>query len=99
MRSAADSTAFSVVDVYNSITGAWSTTNLSVACYFPAAASVANVVLFAGVVHQVRCFAWIGILIVYGCVRVVLGVCVCCSVAVMFALRSLALSCAPLQVF
>jgi hypothetical protein len=47
MRSAADDVS-SVVDVYNSITGAWSTAQLSVARYFLSAASVGNVALFAG---------------------------------------------------
>ena len=37
-----------VVDVYNSATGAWSTAQLSVARCGIAAASVGNVVLFAG---------------------------------------------------
>jgi hypothetical protein len=39
---------YNVVDVYNSATGAWSTAQLSVARYSPAAASVGNVALFAG---------------------------------------------------
>ncbi len=47
MRSAADDVS-SVVDVYNSITGAWSTAQLSVARSGLAAASVGNVALFAG---------------------------------------------------
>jgi hypothetical protein len=47
MRSAADNRS-SVVDVYNSITGAWSTAQLSVARVYLAAASVGNVALFAG---------------------------------------------------
>ena len=50
MRSAADGKGVSsAVDVYNSITGAWSTAQLSVARFLGlAAASVGNVALFAG---------------------------------------------------
>ncbi len=47
MRSAAGN-AFNVVDIYNGVTGAWSTAQLSVARYGLAAASVGNVALFAG---------------------------------------------------
>ena len=43
-----DPFAYNVVDVYNGATGAWSTAQLSVARYYPAAASVGNVALFAG---------------------------------------------------
>jgi hypothetical protein len=50
MRSAADST-FSVVDVYNSNTGAWSTAQLSVPRYMFAATSVGSLALFAGGVN------------------------------------------------
>jgi hypothetical protein len=39
---------FDVVDVYNSVTGAWSTARLSVARSRLAATSVGNMVLFAG---------------------------------------------------
>ena len=48
MRSAAGRAASSVVDIYNSVTGAWSTAVLSVARSALAAASVGNVALFAG---------------------------------------------------
>ena len=48
MRSAAGRAASSVVDIYNSVTGAWSTAVLSVARVFIEAASVGNVALFAG---------------------------------------------------
>jgi hypothetical protein len=48
MRATAGGTAYSVVDVYNVATGAWSTAQLSVARDGLAAASVGNVVLFAG---------------------------------------------------
>jgi hypothetical protein len=36
------------VDLYNSVSGTWSTAQLSVARYGPAAASVGNVAIFAG---------------------------------------------------
>ena len=39
---------YKTVDVYNSVTGAWSTAQLSVARFKLAAASVGNVALFAG---------------------------------------------------
>ena len=39
---------FNAVDLYNSATGAWSTAQLSVARYNPAAASVGNVAIFGG---------------------------------------------------
>ncbi len=50
MRSAAGGKGVtSVVDVYNSVTGAWSTAQLSVARFLGlAATSVGNVALFAG---------------------------------------------------
>ena len=48
MRSAAGSYSNSVVDLYNSTTGAWSTAVLSVARFGLAAASVGNEALFAG---------------------------------------------------
>jgi hypothetical protein len=48
MRSDAGSFSNSVVDIYNSVTGAWSTAVLSVARVFIEAASVGNVALFAG---------------------------------------------------
>jgi hypothetical protein len=40
--------ASNAVDLYNTATGAWSTARLSVARYNLAAASVENVVMFAG---------------------------------------------------
>jgi hypothetical protein len=39
---------FDVVDLYDSVTGTWSTASLSVARYYLAATSVGNVALFAG---------------------------------------------------
>jgi hypothetical protein len=39
---------FDVVDLYDSVTGTWSTASLSVARYYIAATSVGNVALFAG---------------------------------------------------
>ena len=48
MRATAGGVPSAVVDVYNSATGAWSTTQLSVARAELAAASVGNVALFAG---------------------------------------------------
>jgi hypothetical protein len=47
-RSAAGRGTSGVVDIYNSVTGAWSTAVLSVARFALAAASVGNVALFAG---------------------------------------------------
>ena len=47
IRSAAGNYS-NVVDIYNGITGLWSTAQLSVARYGLAAASVGNVALFAG---------------------------------------------------
>jgi len=47
MRATAD-VVFNVVDLYNSVTGTWSTAQLSVARSVLAAASAANVALFAG---------------------------------------------------
>jgi hypothetical protein len=92
--------ASNAVDLYNSATGTWSTAQLSVARSGLAAASVGNVALFAG--------GWTGAGSALLCrerggggelmVACVLSVCACCNVAVLFALRSLALSCAPLQV-
>jgi hypothetical protein len=41
------------VDVYNSVTGVWSTARLSVARGYLAGASVGNVALFAGGEHPV----------------------------------------------
>jgi hypothetical protein len=46
--SAVGGTDSNVVDVYNGVTGAWSTAQLSVARIYLAAASVGNVALFAG---------------------------------------------------
>jgi hypothetical protein len=43
-----DSTSSDAVDLYNSVTGAWSTAKLSMARYHLAAASVGNVALIAG---------------------------------------------------
>jgi hypothetical protein len=48
MLSDTDSAVFSVVDVYNSNTGTWSTAQLSVARNVLAATSVGNVALFSG---------------------------------------------------
>ena len=48
MRATAAGYNSNVVDVYNGVTGAWSTAQLSVARFSPAAASVGNVALFAG---------------------------------------------------
>jgi hypothetical protein len=39
---------FDVVDLYDSVTGTWSTASLSVPRYYLAATSVGNVALFAG---------------------------------------------------
>ncbi len=84
-----------VVDLYNSATGTWSTAQLSVGRFWFAAASVGNVALFAGGAtgrallcrdRDLECL-WL---------RACWMFCACCSVAVLFALRPLALSCAPL---
>jgi len=48
MRATAGFFPTNVVDLYNGATGAWSTAQLSVACYYNAAASAGNVALFAG---------------------------------------------------
>ena len=76
--------------------GTWSTAQLSQARAFLAAASVGNVALFAGgypggrLLYKERgggvlfIFAWFVF-------------CACCGIAVLFALRPLPLSCAPLQ--
>ena len=47
-RATAGGTVSNVVDVYNVATGAWSTAKLSMARVYPTAATVGNVVLFAG---------------------------------------------------
>jgi hypothetical protein len=44
--------ATSAVDMYNSVTGAWTTAQLSVARHSLAATSVGNMALFAGGVQQ-----------------------------------------------
>ena len=51
MRSVAGRVASGVVDLYNSVTGAWSTAVLSVARGSLTATSVGNVALFAGGVN------------------------------------------------
>jgi len=48
MRATADNVALNAVDLYNGVTGTWSTAQLSVAREGLAAASVGNVALFAG---------------------------------------------------
>jgi hypothetical protein len=48
MRSAAGSFSNSVVDIYNSVTGAWSTAVLSVARVYIEATSAGKMALFAG---------------------------------------------------
>ena len=99
MRATADGGTSNVVDVYNSATGAWSTAQLSVARSFLAAASVGNVALFAGGRNS-SAFVAQGDgggekLFVVACV---FCVCPCCGITVMFALRPIPLSCAPLQI-
>jgi hypothetical protein len=87
-----------VVDLYNGTTGTWSTAQLSVARWGLAAASVGNVALFAGGYSPSallrRKLGGDGVSIV----ACVLSVCACCGVVVLFALRPLAVSRAPLQV-
>jgi hypothetical protein len=97
MCATADGTASNVVDVYNGATGAWSTATLSVARYYIAAASVGNVALFAGGYAASALFVQggDGKMFMDACM---LSVCACCSIAVLFALRPLPLSRAPLQV-
>jgi hypothetical protein len=48
IHATADGVRYNAVDVYNSGTGAWATAQLSVARGLSAAASVGNLVLFAG---------------------------------------------------
>jgi hypothetical protein len=88
-----------VVDVYNGTTGVWSTSLLSVARPYLAAASVGNLALFAGggsSTSALVCKKESG----GGLFSVACGfcVCACCGIAVMFTQRPLPLSCAPLQV-
>ena len=83
------------VDLYNGAAGTWSTAQLSVARNGMAAASVGNVALFAGGQITGALLCRERTMLIVACV---LSVCACCSVAVLFALRSLALSSAPLQV-
>ncbi len=88
-RATAGYAASNAVDVYNGATGAWSTAQLSSQHCNLAAASVGNVALFAGGMGRGG-----------GCLIVacVLSFDACCSIVVLFALRSLPLSCAPLQI-
>jgi hypothetical protein len=84
-------------DLYNSATGTWSTAQLSVAREILAVASVGNVALFAGgdTGSALLCREGGDGVLMVACVS---SVCACCVVAVMFALRPLAFSRAPLQV-
>ncbi len=79
--------------------GTWSTAQLSVARYALAATSVGNVALFAGgnstSALLSMCRGGGGRLFV---VASVLSVRSCCSIAVLFALSPLDLSCSPLQI-
>ena len=97
MRATADGPS-NVVDVYNGLTGAWSTAQLSVARQDLAAASVGNVALFAGGATGSALLCREGGVRLHFLLRACFVFCACCSIAVLFALRPLPLSRAPLQV-
>ena len=77
--------------------GVWSTAQLSVARSNPAAASVGNVALFAGGFNAGALLCREGGVRLHLLLRACFVFCACCGIAVMFALRPLPLSCAPLQ--
>ena len=77
--------------------GVWSTAQLSVARRNLAAASVGNVALFAGGYSNSALLCREGGVRLHLLVRACCVFCACSGIAVMFALRPLPLSCAPLQ--
>ncbi len=83
------------VDLYNGAAGTWSTAQLSVGRNGMAAATVGNAALFAGgqITGALLCRER-----TMSIVACLLSACACCSVVILFALRPLSLSCAPLQV-
>ncbi len=84
----------SVVDVYNSNTGAWSTAQLSVARSFFAAASVGHLALFGGGYITASCAFRENMVSSADACHFVSSV----HIALLFSLRAFAFSCALLQI-
>jgi len=92
MRATAGGGWSDAVDLYNSETGTWSTAQLSVARFYLAATSVGDLAIFAG--GQPPGALGRGLELMVACVLIV---CLLCIIIGGFALRALAVSCAPMQ--
>jgi hypothetical protein len=78
--------------------GSWSTAQVSVAHYAGSAASVRNVALFAGGMNGSALLCKVNVFVVVVLGHLVLSACERLCVALLIALRPLAVSCALLQV-